>query len=77
MKINATADLNGKIIVQFETIDDADVWVFLQPNAFSTKYGTQGILENFKGAAKIKNGTFTVPTDWTVIVSFNPSIYDG
>jgi hypothetical protein len=29
MKINATADLNGKIIVQFETIDDADVWVFL------------------------------------------------
>jgi hypothetical protein len=45
----------------------------MMPNSFDgEEYGTKGILENNFVSYNATNGeSFTVPTDWSVIITFN------
>jgi len=47
------------------------------PNDFSSSYGTHGLLENNQFYKSVYGGKFTMPTDWTIWVYFNPSIFSG
>lgn len=45
--ISANAGLNGKMIVDVANVENANAYVFLQPNSFNTEISTtHGILEN-------------------------------
>ena len=67
----------GKIKVEILTVDDTKLQIYLMPNVFNLDYGTHGILENNKYFENIKSGEFVIPTDWHIIISYNPSIYQG
>lgn len=48
----------------------------MQPNAFdSLIVGTHGILQNNKLYIKVRNGTYTVPSDWSLILIYQPTDY--
>ena len=71
----AAPSLVGKIKVEILTVDDTKLQIFEQPNVFNNKYGTHGVLENNKYYENRKSGEHVVPTDWNIIISYNPSIY--
>ena len=65
------------MIVDIETVRNANAYIFLQPNNFNKDISiSHGILENnmmyeisiYKGKTK---GKYEVPTDWTVFISYN------
>jgi len=49
----------------------------MMPNKFSDDFGTHGILENNMVHSKKKEGTFTVPSDWTVYLIYNIGYFNG
>lgn len=77
MVFKADEFLNGKIKMDIRAFNRASVYVYMMPNNFNDKYGTHGILENNKYFAKTGPGSFSVPTDWKIIISYNPQIFSG
>ena len=47
------------------------------PNAFRNSPATHGIIENNKYHENVVGGMYTIPSDWHIIISYNPSIYQG
>lgn len=77
IKISADKGMNGKLQVQILHVEKVNLFVYLQPNSFNSKYGTQGILENNKIYSRVDAGVYTVPTDWNIILQYNPGVYPG
>ena len=76
--IKGNKKLNGKINVEISQVTNVNLYIYLQPNHFnSQKYGTHGILENNKIYTKVTRGTYSVPTDWSVWLVYNPPIVAG
>ena len=76
--ISANAGLNGKLIVNLEKVEGVNVFIFLQPNNFNKELSvTHGILENnmlYSITVYVNQETkkkYMVPTDWTIIISYN------
>lgn len=67
--ISASERLNGKLIVEIYSVNDASIRVYQMPNSFNREiYGTKGILENNRINITDEPAIFKVPTDWTVIL---------
>jgi len=78
LKFSAKSELNGKLNVVITSVDDIRLRLFEMPNKFSDEYGTKGILENNRYYSPVRdNSHFTVPTDWTIIGHYSPSIFSG
>ena len=76
--IKANARLNGKIVVEIQKVRGVNMYLYLQPNHFnSKKYGTHGILENNKIYKNVVSGKYTVPTDWSIWLVYNPRNVGG
>jgi hypothetical protein len=76
--IKGNKKLNGKINVEIQQVTNVNLYIYLQPNHFSSqKYGTHGILENNKIHTKVTRGIYTVPTDWSIWLVYNPPIVAG
>jgi len=69
--------MNGKLKVEIISVEDVSANIYLMPNSFSDSYGTHGILENNKMYINVESGTYTIPSDWSLWVVYNPGIFDG
>lgn len=77
MIIGGAPGLNGKIKVEILDVDDVTIYIYEMPNSFSDSYGTHGLLENGKFHQRVKSGVYTVPTDWSIWIVFNPGVIGG
>jgi len=81
--ISAIAGLNGKLVVDVSNVENANAYIFLQPNSFSNEISdTHGILENNMIYALTKekqrtSGSFEVPADWTIGIAYNVGNFAG
>ena len=66
--------LNGRLTAEVE-VKGASAYVYLMPNNF--KGDTIGIFENNIVTAKLDSGTYQVPSDWTIYVTYNVGYLDG
>lgn len=70
-------NLNGKLKVEIQEVKGTDLLVFEMPNDWDTdKYKSTGIFENNR-VYKATDGVFYVPTDWSIILSYNPKFGGG
>mmetsp|Transcript_17839 Transcript_17839/g.27600 ORF Transcript_17839/g.27600 Transcript_17839/m.27600 type:complete len:170 (+) Transcript_17839:124-633(+) len=74
--IEAASHLNGKLIVEMDSVDQAKIYVYQQPNSFSDEIGTHGIIENNMIYTK-KNGKFVVPADWSIYIVYLTTNFGG
>ena len=72
------------MIVKIEDVENANVFIYLQPNSFSKDLqDSHGILENNmvyqwdKNRSKVKGGIYRVPSDWTIFVTYNTGMFKG
>ena len=68
MVISASDKLNGKLVINLKTVDDAEVHVFMMPKNFNADYGYIGLFENNDYYTYQSSGTYTAPSDWYFIV---------
>ena len=64
-------------MVKINKVENADLHVYQMPNNFNDEYGTKGVFENNQVWVKVTDGTFTVPTDWTVYLVYNKKELQG
>ena len=80
-KITISADeiLNGKLTLEVIAVEQASAYIYLLPNVFNTELSdTIGILENnLVYSITSEYGKISVPTDWSMIVSYNTDNDEG
>ena len=77
MVISASEKLNGKIVVKLDSVNDAEVHVFMMPKHFNPDYGYKGFFENNDYYTYQKDGTYEAPTDWVIYIQYNTFYFDG
>ena len=77
MVISASDKLNGKLVLNLKTVDDAEVHVFMMPKNFNADYGYIGLFENNDYYTYQSSGTYTAPSDWYFIVQYYSYYFDG
>lgn len=75
--VKAHEYLNGKLIVNIASLEEASASVYLMPNYFSKDYGFHGLFENGKEYHTVGTGQYEVPSDWTVFIEYNPYMVTG
>ena len=76
--ISASENLNGQLLVEIYSINDASIRVYQMPNNFNTDiYDTKGILENNRINITDKPAIYKVPTDWTIVLQYNVGFLGG
>ena len=74
--------MNGKLTVEIQNVDDATLYIYLQPNNFNEEeMKTVGIIENnkvYNHYSWTKAGRrYTVPSDWTIFLVYNVGYVNG
>lgn len=74
MKFSAKKGLNGKLIVQVTKAENLEYWVYEMPNKTFAAKG-KAIVENFRLFKTRKVGIYVVPTDWELVIHYNPDVW--
>ena len=83
VQINSTENLNGKLVLEIVNVDDATLYVYLQPNNFHVDQNkpTIGLIENnmvYNHYSWTKGGRkYEIPTDWTAYLIYNVGYGNG
>jgi hypothetical protein len=81
IQLSAEPGINGKLILQIVSVENAQAYVFMQPNTFDKSLSpTHGLLENNMVYAYDKrktSGVYAVPSDWTVTIAYNVGMFSG
>lgn len=78
MTFKVDASLNGKLRVEVLSVKGATAYVIMQPNSFNaTESRTHGLIENNKLDPQIASGSYSIPSDWRLIISYNTQIWRG
>lgn len=80
--ITGAPSMNGKLTVEIQNVDDATLYIYLQPNNFNEEeMKTVGIIENnkvYNHYSWTKAGRrYTVPSDWTIFLVYNVGYVNG
>ena len=77
MVISASEKLNGKLIVNLKSVDDAEVHIFMMPKHFNKDYGYVGLFQNNDYYTYQKDGEYEAPSDWVFIIQYYTNYFDG
>ena len=79
MVFSANDTLNGKLMVQFKNIVDAELVIYRWPKHWNQeKYNFHGIFENGFTSQRVYPGGITeVPTDWIVMIAYHNDYWAG
>ena len=80
--ITGANSMNGKLTVEILNVDDATLYIYLQPNNFNEEeMKTVGIIENnkvYNHYSWTKAGRrYSVPSDWTIFLVYNVGYVNG
>jgi len=83
ISVRAADGINGKLIVKITEVENANVFIYMQPNAFGKDLSdTHGILENnmvyqWDKNQGVSGGVYRVPSDWTITITYNIGMFRG